>query len=354
MQNNIKDFYKGKKVYLTGHTGFKGSWMVLFLEKLGAEVYSYALEADEISMFNLCDIKSSCVSSEIGDIRDYKKFEKSLTNCNPDIIFHMSAQSLVLESYDNPIDTIQSNVIGTANLFEIIRKNNLNVKSVINVTSDKCYENKEWIWPYRESDSFGGFDPYSASKGMCEILSDSYRRSFFNKLEIPIVSCRAGNVVGGGDFCSNRIVPDLIRSTKKGEELEIRSPNAVRPWQHVFDILYAYILAAYISYDNIEHSQGYNFAPIYDQDITVKELIDNINLEGAGYSVVTSNAKVHEAHYLRLDSTKSRNTLKWKNYLSFDELCLLTNQWYDCYLKGGDLKKISSDQVDNYFNLFED
>ncbi len=351
----LRNFYKDKKIFLTGHTGFKGSWLLLMLNYLGAKVDCYSLKAEDVrgNMFNLLNLKKESNSSQIGDIRDKAEFEKSLLKSNPDLVFHLAAQPFVLRSYQEPLETIESNVIGTANLYEIIRNNKTNVKTIVNITSDKCYENKEWVWPYRENDAFGGYDPYSASKGMCEILTNSYRKSFFNEMNISLTSCRAGNVIGGGDFGEDRIIPDLIEKISKNQTLEIRSPKSIRPWQHVLDVLYGYVVAGAKSYgDTKEFSTGYNFAPLQEKDINVEELIGNIikNL-GKGEYRINSNNKKHEAHFLKLDSTKARNELEWKNLLNFEETCEYTANWYKNYLQKGDIKEFTKNQICSFFNL---
>lgn len=355
----LKNFYKDKTIFLTGHTGFKGSWLLLMLKNLGAKVYCYSLPPEDVrgNMFNLLHLDKICEESTFGDIRDKNSFEKALLKANPDIIFHLAAQPFVLRSYKNPLETIESNVIGTTNLFEIVRQNKTKTQVIVNITSDKSYENKEWIWPYRENDAFGGYDPYSASKGMCEILTSCYQRSFFNEMNIALASCRAGNVVGGGDFGEDRIIPDLIENIAKNSVLQIRSPNAVRPWQHVLDVLYGYLLTGYFAFnDKKKYATGYNLAPLQERDITVAELVENlIEKIGKGEFKIIENQNKHEAHFLRLDSTKARNELQWKNILDFDAICKYTADWYKVYLEKGDIIKFTNQQIENYFaNIIKD
>ena len=352
----LNNFYKNKTIFLTGHTGFKGSWLLLMLKSLGAKVHCYSLPPEDSrgNMFNILNLESHCETSVLGDIRDKKSFEKALLDANPDIVFHLAAQPFVLRSYKNPLETIESNVIGTTNLFEIIRQNKTKTQVIVNITSDKSYENKEWIWPYRESDAFGGFDPYSASKGMCEILTACYQRSFFNDMGIALASCRAGNVVGGGDFGEDRIIPDLIENISKNSVLPIRSPNAVRPWQHVLDVLYGYLLTGFFAFnDRKKYATGYNLAPLQDRDVVVEELVKNlIEKLGMGkYQVIKSDQNKHEAHFLRLDSTKARNELGWKNVLDLDDICRYTADWYKVYLDKGNIVEYTNVQLADYFKL---
>lgn len=355
----LKNFYKNKTIFLTGHTGFKGAWLLLMLNYLGAKTYCYALPPIDRrgNMFNLLYLDKSCKTSYLADIRDLKKFQTAILEANPDMIFHLAAEALVLKSYKEPLNTIETNVIGTTNLYEIVRNNNTNIKSIINITSDKCYENKEWLWPYRENDAFGGYDPYSASKGMCEILSDCYRRSYFSDMNISLTSCRAGNVIGGGDFSDDRIIPDLIENIEKDETLNIRSPKAVRPWQHVLDVLYGYLLAGLYSTTQADqngqnqYSTGYNFAPLQEKDITVETLIkDIISVIGKGEYRIESNNNHHEAHFLRLDSTKARNQLNWSNPLNYKKTCVFTADWYKSYLKKEDMTKVTHIQLEEFFS----
>lgn len=352
----LKNFYNNKTIFLTGHTGFKGAWLLLMLNYLGAKTYCYSLSPIDKrgNMFNLLNLKNKCKSSSLADIRNLKKFQTAILEANPDIIFHLAAEALVLKSYQEPLNTIETNVIGTTNLYEIIRNNKTNIKTIINVTSDKCYENKEWLWPYRENDAFGGYDPYSASKGMCEILTDCYRRSYFNEMKISLTSARAGNVIGGGDFSDDRIIPDLIENIQNNQTLQIRNPNAIRPWQHVLDVLYGYLLAGINSYSDYQtHSTGYNFAPLHEKDIPVKDLIATLIhiMQEGKYQISTNNAKKHEAHFLRLDSTKARNLLQWSNLLNHKQSCIFTANWYTAYLHKENIHNITNSQLEEFFNL---
>ena len=350
----LKDFYKDKKIFLTGHTGFKGAWLLLMLKHLGAKIYCYSLAPVDKrgNMFNILKLEDKCHRSTLADIRDLDRLQTAILDANPDIVFHLAAKALVLESYKEPLDTIETNIIGTTNLYEAIRNNQTNIKTIINVTSDKCYENKEWLWPYRENDAFGGYDPYSASKGMCEILSDSYRRSYFNKMNISLTSCRAGNVIGGGDFSDDRIIPDLIDNIQNNTVLKIRSPNSIRPWQHVLDVLYGYLLAAVKSYDDNIYSTGYNFAPLHEKDINVNTLVKNIiSIMKKGEHKIENTTNNHEAHFLRLDSTKARNQLEWASLLNFEKTCSFTANWYKSYLQNENLIDITNSQLEDFFSF---
>lgn len=353
----LKKFYKDKNIFLTGHTGFKGAWLLLMLNYLGAKTYCYSLPPINRrgNMYDLLELENHCKKSTLADIRDKEKFETAILESDAEIAFHLAAEALVLKSYTEPLNTIETNVIGTTNLYEIIRNNTTSIKTIVNVTSDKCYENKEWLWPYRENDSYGGYDPYSASKGMCEILTDCYRRSYFNELNISLTSCRAGNVIGGGDFSDDRIIPDLIENIENNSILNIRSPKAVRPWQHVLDVLYGYLLAGMNSYSNRKtHSTGYNFAPLQDKDITVEILIkDLITTIGKGKYKIEKNNKQHEAHFLRLDSTKARNQLKWSNPLNYKQTCIFTANWYKAYLAKKDMTKFTNSQLEEFFSYLK-
>lgn len=346
--NKISRFYHNKRVFLTGHTGFKGAWMAMMLSKMGAKVCGYSLDPEDLSLFNLVGVEKHCEQSAIGDIRDYDGFEKAYLNAKPDVVFHLAAQPLVLKSYQNPKDTIETNVIGTTNLFEIIRNNPLHTKAIVNITSDKCYENREWVWPYRENEAMGGYDPYSASKGMAEILTSSYRRSFFNNLGISLSSCRGGNVIGGGDFGEARIIPTLIDCIQGNKTLELRSPTAIRPWQHVLDVLSGYLTVGMASYVN-QISDSFNVAPIDPSPICVEELIKNMisELKKGEYIIPDRQAIAHEAHFLKLDSTKIRSELGWQNCFTFHESIKLTAEWYDVYLSGdrGNLNQITQNQL---------
>ncbi|MDA0902621.1 MAG: CDP-glucose 4,6-dehydratase, partial [Proteobacteria bacterium] len=281
---SLQEFYKDKKVFVTGHTGFKGSWFSLLLKSLGSDVTGYALDPETTrdSLFRLAKIDGK-IKSHIADIRNFNSLKEILEETKPDIIFHLAAQPLVRESYKYPIYNYETNVMGTVNLLEAA-KDLKSLKALVNVTTDKCYENKEWQWPYRENDPLGGYDPYSASKACSEIVTNSYRKSFFEVKNIGLASARAGNVIGGGDFSKDRIIPDIVESIKNNQNVTLRNPNAVRPWQHVLDVLYGYLLLGQKLYENPkEFSESFNFSPIENKEVNVEEVVNSfISAIGSG------------------------------------------------------------------------
>jgi CDP-glucose 4,6-dehydratase len=352
--NNI---FKRRKVLITGHTGFKGSWLCLLLNQLGAEVYGYALDAPtNPSLFKEAKIED-VVTSYIGDIRDYDHLLKVLLEVQPEIVIHMAAQPLVRESYKNPIETYATNVMGTVNLLEAIRYTT-SVKSVVNVTTDKCYENKEWHWGYRENEPMGGYDPYSNSKGCSELVTASFRNSFFNPKEyskhgLAVATARAGNVIGGGDWAEDRLIPDFIRSITKGEKLKIRSPYAIRPWQHVLEPLTGYLtLAAKLFENGIQYAEAWNFGPD-DNDaknvewITAK--ICNLWGENASYEI-DNNPQPHEANYLKLDCSKAKCELDWFPKWNIETTLHRIVEWNKAFIKGEDIRTVTINQINQYFN----
>lgn len=348
------NFYKNKKILITGHTGFKGSWLCLLLNKLGASVIGYALapEKNKESLFALANIDRK-VDSHIADIRDYKKLDEVMQSSKPDIIFHLAAQPLVRDSYENPIYNYETNIMGSVNLLEA-SKGLESLKALVNITTDKCYENKEWIWPYREDDALGGHDPYSASKACSEIVTNSYKKSFFEKLNIGLASARAGNVIGGGDFSKDRIIPDIVRSIKNNQKVILRNPNAVRPWQHVLDVLYGYLLLGERLYKNPkEFSESFNFSPLENKEITVEEVAKKFisSIEKGSYEIDSSKANLHEATILKLDSSKSFRKLNWTPKFRAIEAISETAFWYKEYLKGSDMEELCQAEIQKYINL---
>jgi len=347
----LEDCYKGKKVLLTGHTGFKGSWLTLWLKKLGADVYGYALPPyTELDNFVTCELESEIIHQE-GDVTDSTALIAYFNKVQPDIAFHLAAQPLVLLSYQDPFGTFQTNLMGTVNFFEAVRKTP-SVKVAINITSDKCYDNKEWVWGYRENDPMGGKDPYSASKGCSELLTNSYLHSFFNKEGgCLIASARAGNVIGGGDWAADRIIPDYFRAYKKGEKLLIRNPSATRPWEHVLEPLSGYLtLGAKLLSEGRKFTGGWNFGPEDTSNYSVEELIQKILLldPRGGYTVPENLNKLHEATLLKLDISKAVNYLKWKPALTFDETVQFTLQGYQDDLNGTNVLSKRFAQIDSY------
>jgi CDP-glucose 4,6-dehydratase len=334
MKEPFNNAFKGKTVLVTGHTGFKGSWLSIWLRELGADVIGYALEPyTENDNFVAAKLGSK-IKSNIGDIEDYDRLKRVFDKYQPEIVFHMAAQSLVRLSYKEPKLTYETNIGGTVNILECCRAND-SVKVIINVTSDKCYENKEWIWGYRENDPVGGYDPYSSSKACSEIITSAYRSSFFNSKEHSkaISTVRAGNVIGGGDWREDRLVPDCIRALKKGEPIGIRSPRSVRPWQHVLEPLSGYLLLASRMYEDGEkYSGAWNFGPYHGSIITVEELVTRlIGCWGSGqYKDLSrqSSQEPHEASLLMLDISKATNLLNWAPVLNVSEAVEFTVNWY--------------------------
>lgn len=344
--------YKGKRVLITGDTGFKGSWLAIWLTELGAEVFGYALPPkSEIENFSVCALASH-IHHQDGDIRDSDLLLKFFHKVQPDIAFHLAAQPIVLESYENPSYTFETNMMGVVNFFEAVRKTP-SVKSAINITSDKCYQNNEWLWGYRESDPMGGYDPYSASKGCSELITQSYIRSFFSSGKgCSVASARAGNVIGGGDWAPYRIVPDFFRSLKINKKLIIRNPEAIRPWQHVLEPLGGYLLlASKLWTDGAVFSGGWNFGPADTNNATVKELVESIIriIGEGGYEVPYIENPQHEAKLLKLDISKANALLNWKPVLNFTETVRLTVGGYtDEFKKGNEIISNRLDQIQYY------
>ena len=329
--------YKDKKVVVTGHTGFKGSWLVLWLEKMGAKVFGYSLEAP--SQPNHIDLLNSKIESEHGDIRDEKHMLSFLEKIQPDIVFHLAAQALVRESYENVADTFSTNVMGTVHVFEACRKVS-SIKAIVNITSDKCYENKEWVWGYRENEAMGGYDPYSASKGCAELVTSSYRNSFFNvdnykkNHDVLLASARAGNVIGGGDWATDRLIPDIVRAASKNEKVKIRNPKATRPWQHVLEPLSGYLTLGWkLLQENKEFAEGWNFGPDGNSNLSVDEVIQLSKQEWNSIAVEYSHNPEdhHEANLLMLDCSKANKIMKWKPVWDIDTTLEKTIGWYKEY-----------------------
>lgn len=356
MKHLFNGIYENKKVLITGHTGFKGSWLALLLHQLGADVYGYALDPPtNPSLFNEAGIEQ-LMSSFIGDIRDFDYLLKVIKQVQPEVVIHMAAQPLVRESYKNPIETYSTNVMGTVNLFEAIRQTP-GIKAVVNVTTDKCYENREWHWGYRENEPMGGYDPYSNSKGCSELVTASFRNSFFNpnnyaKHGVALASARAGNVIGGGDWAADRLIPDFIRAISKGEKLLIRSPYAIRPWQHVLEPLSGYLtLAAKLFTDGPAFAQAYNFGPD-DNDAQNVEWITNTICELWGQNAsyeIDANPQPHEANYLKLDCSKVKVELNWQPRWNISTALQSIVEWNKAWLNKADVRAICYQQMDNYF-----
>ncbi|MBK5241001.1 CDP-glucose 4,6-dehydratase [Clostridium sp.] len=330
--NQFNNIYKGKKVLVTGHTGFKGSWISIWLKNLGAEVIGYSLDAPtEPSMFEICKLNEK-ITSIIGDIREEKKLNEVFEKYKPEIVFHLAAQPLVRLSYKSPKETYEINVMGTVNVLEAA-KNSSSVKGVVVITTDKCYENKEWVYGYRETDPMGGYDPYSSSKGCAELIVSSYRNSFYDERGIGLSSVRAGNVIGGGDWAEDRLIPDFVRSVSEEKSIVIRNPIATRPWQHVLEPLSGYLwLGSEMLKDAKKYNSGWNFGP-RDTDVLSVEGILKLSIKawGKGNIELEENAQPHEANLLKLDISKAKAHLKWHPVYDVNKAVDRTIQWYKNY-----------------------
>ncbi len=341
-------FWRSKRVFLTGHTGFKGSWLALWLKTMGAEVCGYALEPPTTpSLYSALNLDGD-MRSTIGDIRDQGKVEATMKEFQPEIVIHMAAQPLVRYSYENPVETYAVNVLGTVHVLDAVRRID-SVRAVVSVTSDKCYENREWVWPYRETEAMGGHDPYSSSKGCAELVTAAYRNSYFQAGErIALGSARAGNVIGGGDWALDRLVPDIMRAFAAREVVIIRNPHAVRPWQHVLEPLSGYLtLAEHLWKSGGKYADGWNFGPADSDaqpvDYLVKELA---RLWGSHAEWRVLEAEhVHEAHLLRLDSSKARAELGWRPRWTLNEALSNTVEWYKTFYDGGDARSCTLSQI---------
>lgn len=345
------DFYKNKKVFITGHTGFKGSWLCKILTMAGANVTGLSLTSNkDISVFDILDINNE-VNSIIGDIRDLVNMKKVICNFKPEIVFHLAAQPIVKESYNNPVYTFETNVMGTVNLLEAIRFCD-SVRSVVNITTDKVYQNNEWYWGYRENEPLNGFDPYSNSKSCSELVTNCYKKSFFDKNSILSVStARAGNVIGGGDFSKYRIIPDCIRAAIKGRDIIIHNPHSIRPYQHVFEALNAYLLIAQYQYNNKSIEGSYNVGPNEEGCVTTGLLADMFCKSWGNLNWINKSEDdaVHESNFLKLDCSKINNAINWHPKMNIEEAINLTVDWTKSYFNGEDINKVSEEQIKAYF-----
>jgi CDP-glucose 4,6-dehydratase len=347
--------WQGRRVFLTGHTGFKGSWLALWLARLGAQIRGYALDpSTEPNLFNQASV-SSVVEDVRGDVRDYAKLEASMAEFAPDVVFHLAAQPIVRRSYVDPVGTYGTNVMGTVHLMEAIRRTP-SVRAAVCVTTDKCYQNQEWIWPYRETDPLGGYDPYASSKACAEIVSAAYRSSFFpterlQEHHVGLATARAGNVIGGGDWSEDRLIPDLIRGFRSNQPVLIRRPNAIRPWQHVLDPLHGYLmLAQELLAQPARFASAYNFGPS-DEDIWPVERIATklVRMWGDGASWIRDSVpSVHEDQVLRLDASKARVELGWKPRLGIEAALEWTTEWYRAWNQGDNMAEFTEKQIAEY------
>lgn len=350
------ELWRGRRVLLTGHTGFKGSWLSLWLQQLETDLIGFALNPPSTpSLFDLAEVAEGMTSIK-GDVRDLNRLQKVFDEFRPEVVFHLAAQSLVRPSYENPVETYSTNVMGTVHLLEAVRRCP-DVKAVVVVTSDKCYENREWLWPYRENEAMGGFDPYSNSKGCAELVTSAYRRSFF--AEGPaIASARAGNVIGGGDWGRDRLIPDLVRGMVDEDAIHIRSPQAVRPWQHVLEALSGYlVLAERLIEDGNAYAEGWNFGPDDRDARPVGWIVEKLAahwrraMEEEVQWTVDKGPHPHEAHLLKLDSSKAHHRLAWKPRLSLDTCLEWIVEWTRAYRLGGDLRALCEQQIQRYETL---
>ena len=346
-------FWENLPVLVTGHTGFKGGWLSFWLCQLGAKVHGYSLKPPTTpNFFTESNLEKCLSSSTIGDILDLENLENTLAQTSPVIVFHLAAQPLVRESYNFPIDTFRTNILGTANLLQCSRKFS-SIRSIVNITTDKCYENMEWDWPYRENDKLGGYDPYSASKACAEIITSAYRSSFLCESNIQVATVRAGNVIGGGDWAMDRLIPDFFRATDADEVLNIRFPNAVRPWQHVLEPLSGYlILAEKLFMEGEPFAESWNFGPNEEDTKTVGWIVERLSsqIEGSKWTF-DNTTQPHEAGLLKLDSSKAKNKLGWRPRWNLDNALNKTADWYRAWKNNEDMSCITNSQISDYQNV---
>lgn len=349
----MQSFYKGKKIFITGHTGFKGSWLCKMLSDFGADVTGYALTPPTSpSLFEEAKIDRD-IKSVIGDIRDLDSLKKAFDESQPEIVLHLAAQPIVRDSYKMPLYTYETNVMGTVNILECVRNSSC-VKSFLNVTTDKVYENKEWQWGYRENEPLDGFDPYSNSKSCSELVTHSYKNSFFSDSAVAVSTARAGNVIGGGDFANDRIIPDCVRALEKGENIVVRNPHSTRPYQHVLEPLYAYLMIAKAQYEDKSFEGYYNVGPDECDCVTTGELVDLFvkYTDGAVHRIdrAEKNA-VHEANFLKLDCSKLKSVFGWKPRWHVSDTVEKTVEWSKIWLENGDVRKCMEKQINEFLNI---
>lgn len=346
------DFWQDKRVFITGHTGFKGGWLALWLQSMGAKVTGYALSpATEPNLFTVAKLEQALVNHVIGDIRDAEQLKLAMQNAQPDIVLHLAAQALVRYSYSHPIETYNVNVMGTVHLLEAVRATP-SVKAVVNVTTDKCYENREWAWGYRENEALGGFDPYSSSKGCAELVTAAYRQSFLHEAGVALASARAGNVIGGGDWSVDRLIPDFLRAIDANESLVIRSPEATRPWQHVLEPLSGYLqLAERLFTDGAAFAEAWNFGPLDEDARSVRWIVEQLAQLRPDLSWQCDSApQVHEAHYLKLDSSKAGHRLPWQPRWRLATALQKTLAWHEAWYKDQNMQTFTLKQIEEYQN----
>ena len=349
------EFWRGKRVFVTGHTGFKGSWLSLWLQQLGAEVTGYALPPPtNPSLFEVGHVAQG-MKSLIGDIRDGAALALAMRQAAPDIVIHMAAQPLVRRSYVDPVETYSTNVMGTVHLLEAVRQTP-SVRAVVNVTTDKCYENKEWAWGYRENEPMGGFDPYSSSKGCAELITAAYRNSFFNLVkyspyQVALATARAGNVIGGGDWAEDRLIPDILRAIQNGQSVNIRNPHATRPWQHVLEPLSGYLaLAEKLYTQGPAFAEAFNFGPAEEDARPVQWIVEQLTQQwgdGAAWHL-DGGTHPHEAHYLKLDCSKARAALSWSPRWHLSQALQAVIRWHKAHQRGQDMRALCLQQIEDY------
>ncbi len=351
----LDDFYRGRRVFVTGHTGFKGSWLCKVLANAGAQVTGYSLEPpSNPSLFEIANIAGD-IRSVIGDIRDQASLKKAFDEAKPEVVLHLAAQPIVRDSYKNPAYTYETNVMGTVNILECVRASD-SVKSFLNVTTDKVYLNREWNWGYRENEELDGYDPYSNSKSCSELVTHSYKNSFFTNAEgraiVPISTARAGNVIGGGDFANDRIIPDCIRSVQKGEDIVVRNPYSTRPYQHVLEPLYAYLMIAARQYQDSKYAGWYNMGPDDVDCFQTGALVDLfVSKWGDGIKWVNRyDGGPHEANFLKLDCSKLKGTFGWKPRWNLSDAMDKIVEWSKCWLSGGDVRACMDRQIDEFLD----
>lgn len=345
------NFWKGKKVYVTGHTGFKGAWLCLWLQARGATVAGYSLPPSTTpNLFTAASVDRG-MNSQFGDIRNLESLDASIKKFCPDVVFHMAAQPLVRLSYNQPVETYETNLMGTVNVLEAVRRAST-VKVLVNITTDKCYENNEWVWGYREDEPMGGHDPYSSSKGCAELATAAYRKSFFNKTDTTkVATARAGNVIGGGDWADDRLIPDILSSFEKNIPVSVRNPKATRPWQHVLEPLSGYLVLAEYLYNHGESFVGaWNFGPNDDDVKPVSDIVTYMAEKwGSGATWIHDESNhPHEAQLLKLDISKAKNRLNWSPKWNLSEGLDSIIEWHKIWSSGGDARKITLEQISKY------
>ncbi len=352
----VLDFYKGKKVFITGHTGFKGSWLSLWLSLLGAKVSGYSDSVPtQPAMYDKTSISNYMHADLRGDIADYPALHAAMRQIAPDIVIHLAAQPIVLTSYEAPLETFRTNMMGTACVLECIRQTS-SVRCALVITTDKCYRNKEWVWGYREIDELGGNDPYSSSKACAELITHSYIQSFFSKGELSVATARAGNVIGGGDWAAYRLIPDIVRAAQAEKTLLLRHPGHVRPWQHVMEPLYGYLLLCQKLYEGGAAFTGaWNFGPDPSQNATVRHVAQALctALGGETSYAAEEEAPRHEAALLSLDCSKAKRLLGWQPYLSLEQALRMTEEWYQKDRTGEDMLRVTQNQLLGYMRQIQ-